>query len=71
MFQAKANNSEDVMQSLVNICQSIVRIATESKSPVMTIVKHFLHKHTLKQEQKSQVAQISSTEDPLQGAAMF
>lgn len=58
--------SQDV-QSLVTICQSTMRIAGDSKSPVTAIIKHFLWKHMLKHEQKSQVVQLSSTEDPLQG----
>jgi hypothetical protein len=44
--------------------------AAGNKSPIITIVKHFLHKHTLKNEKKSQVVQLSSTEDSLQGNAM-
>jgi hypothetical protein len=44
-----------------------MRIAGDSKSPVTAIIKHFLWKHMLKHEQKSQVVQLSSTEDPLQG----
>jgi hypothetical protein len=47
-----------------------MRIAAGNISSVMTIVKHFLRKHTLKQEQKSQVVQLSFTEDPLQGIAI-
>ncbi|PNF16802.1 hypothetical protein B7P43_G18054 [Cryptotermes secundus] len=62
----KTSNQEDVVQSIISICQDIMRISAGNKSSVMTIVKHFLRKHTLKQEQKSQVVQLSSTEDPLQ-----
>lgn len=70
LFQVKTSNQEDVAQSLISICQGIMKIAAGNKSSVMTIVKQFLRKHTLKQEQKSQVVQLSSTEDPLQGTAM-
>lgn len=70
LFQVKTSNREDVVQSLISICQGIMRIAAGNRSSVMTIVKHFVRKHTLKQEQKSQVVQLSSTEDPLQGTAM-
>jgi hypothetical protein len=48
-----------------------MRNAAGNNSPVITIVKHFLHKHTFKEEQKSKLVQLSSTEDPLQGTAML
>ncbi|XP_021917589.1 integrator complex subunit 1 [Zootermopsis nevadensis] len=63
---AKASNSHNVVQSLVGICQGIMRTVRDTKSPVVAIIKHFLCKHTLKREQKSQVVQLSSTEDPFQ-----
>jgi hypothetical protein len=71
LFQAKANISEDVVQSLVSICQAISRSAPDSRSPIISTVKHFLRKHTLKQEQKSKVVHLSSAEDLLQGTTMF
>jgi uncharacterized Fe-S cluster-containing protein len=71
LFQTKANMSADVVQSLVSICQAITRTAADSRSPVINTVKHFLRKHTLKQEQKSKVVHLSSAEDLLQGTAMF
>jgi hypothetical protein len=71
LFQAKTNISEDVVQSLVSICQAIIRTAPESRSPIINTVKHFLRKYTLKQEQKSKVVHLSSAEDLLQGTVMF
>lgn len=71
LFQAKANISEDIVQSLVSICQAIIRTAPDSRSPVINTVKHFLRNYTLKQEQKSKVVHLSSAEDLLQGIVMF
>jgi len=70
-FQAKANISEDIVQSLVSICQTIIRTAPDSRSPIINTVKHFLRNYTLKQEQKSKVVHLSSAEDLLQGTVMF
>jgi hypothetical protein len=71
MFQTKANLLEDIVQSLVSICQAIIRTAPDSRSPIINTVKHFLRNYTLKQEQKSKVVHLSSAEDLLQGTAMF
>jgi hypothetical protein len=71
LFQAEANISEDIVQSLVNICQAIIRTAPDSRSPIINTVKHFLRNYTLKQEQKPKVVHLSSAEDLLQGTAMF
>jgi hypothetical protein len=71
LFQAKANISEDIVHSLVSICQAIIRTAPDSRSPVINTVKHFLRNYTLKREQKSKVVHLSSAEDLLQGTAMF
>ncbi|XP_069674723.1 integrator complex subunit 1 isoform X2 [Periplaneta americana] len=61
----KVNNSEEMVQSLVNICHEILKLGTDNKTPVITVVKHFLRKHALRQEPKSQEVQLSSTDDPL------
>ncbi|KAJ4450136.1 hypothetical protein ANN_01543, partial [Periplaneta americana] len=61
----KVNNSEEMVQSLVNICHEILKLGTDNKTPVITVIKHFLRKHALRQEPKSQEVQLSSTDDPL------